>query len=80
MLVTHPRRRPGFRQRSRGGRYGFWRWLWLVGGRGDLLEAGPAVSTLTETSRRWQRSMLTRDTSSVARADPKAGHSRGTSS
>jgi hypothetical protein len=40
VLVTHPRLQPRFRRRSRGGRTGFWRWLWLVSGGGDLLEAG----------------------------------------
>src|ERR1051326_7007103 len=43
VLVTHPHLQPRFRRRSRGGRNGFRRELWLVGGYGDLLEAGPVA-------------------------------------
>src|SRR5215470_18891232 len=42
MLVPHPGRQLGFRQRNRGGRYGFWWWCRLRG-RGDLPEAGPVA-------------------------------------
>jgi hypothetical protein len=43
VLVPHPRFQQRCRRRDRDGRKGFCRWLGLVSGCGDLLEAGPVA-------------------------------------